>query len=157
MSSAIFEGSLPPASAKSGRPPPPPPTIGAISLTMRPAWIREVRSLVTETTSATLPSFSEAMTTTPLPSRSRSESDRPRRAPFSRPLTCLAITLTPLTSRVSSCAPAVAPLPPVVGDRAGAGERLDAADARGDAAFLGDHERADVAGRADVGAAAQLL
>ena len=39
-SASIFDGSLPPASAKSGRPPPPPPTIGAISLTMRPAWIR---------------------------------------------------------------------------------------------------------------------
>ena len=32
-SSAIFEASLPPASAKSGRPPPPPPTIGASCLT----------------------------------------------------------------------------------------------------------------------------
>src|SRR5688572_18682839 len=31
--SAIFDGSLPPASAKSGRPPPPPPTIGASFLT----------------------------------------------------------------------------------------------------------------------------
>src|SRR5436305_11965171 len=29
MSSSILDGSLPPASAKSGRPPPPPPTIGA--------------------------------------------------------------------------------------------------------------------------------
>src|SRR5262249_54467730 len=34
--SPILEGSLPPASAKSGRPPPPPPTIGASSLTSRP-------------------------------------------------------------------------------------------------------------------------
>ncbi len=45
-----------PASAKSGRPPPPPPTIGASSLTSRPAWTRLVRSFETDTTSDTLPS-----------------------------------------------------------------------------------------------------
>ena len=35
--SPIFDGSLPPASAKSGRPPPPPPTIGASCFTTWPA------------------------------------------------------------------------------------------------------------------------
>src|SRR5262245_21482435 len=48
--SSIFSASLPPASAKSGRPPPPPPTIGAISFTIAPAFTRPVRSGVTATT-----------------------------------------------------------------------------------------------------------
>src|SRR6185369_13496202 len=47
---STFDGSLPPAWAKSGRPPPPPPTIGATCLMILPAWKREVRSLVTEAT-----------------------------------------------------------------------------------------------------------
>ena len=42
-------------------------------------------------------------------------------------------------------------------DRALAGQRLDPADAGGDAAFGGDHERADFARAADVRAAAELL
>jgi hypothetical protein len=40
--------------------------------------------------------------------------------------------------------------------RPGAGRRLDAADAGGDAGLLDDLEQADVAGGPDVGAAAQL-
>ena len=55
-SSAIFDASLPPASAKSGRPPPPPPTIGASCLTTWPAGTFFVRSGVTPTTIETLPS-----------------------------------------------------------------------------------------------------
>ena len=55
-SSPIFDGSLPPASAKSGRPPPPPPTIGASCLTTWPAGTFFVRSGVTPTTIETLPS-----------------------------------------------------------------------------------------------------
>ena len=57
--SSILPGFLPPASAKSGRPPPPPPTIGAISLTTWPACTSPIRSLVTDTTSETLPSLSD--------------------------------------------------------------------------------------------------
>src|SRR6185369_15285305 len=48
--SSIFSGCLPPASAKSGRPPPAPPTIDAISFTICPALIFDVRSGVTATT-----------------------------------------------------------------------------------------------------------
>ena len=54
--SPIFDGSLPPASAKSGRPPPPPPTIGAICFTTWPADTFLMRSGVTPTTIETLPS-----------------------------------------------------------------------------------------------------
>ena len=43
-----------------------------------------------------------------------------------------------------------------VRDGAGAGERLDAAHAGGDAGFFGDDERPDVAGGAHVRAAAEL-
>src|SRR5687767_14403215 len=65
-SSLIFDGSLPPASAKSGRPPPPPPTIGASSFTNWPAGAFLTRSGVTPTTIETLPSERDARTTTPL-------------------------------------------------------------------------------------------
>src|SRR5687768_8640450 len=65
-SSLIFDGSLPPASAKSGRPPPPPPTIGASSFTIWPAGAFLTRSGVTPTTIETLPSEGDARTTTPL-------------------------------------------------------------------------------------------
>ncbi len=91
-----FEASRPPASAKSGRPPPPPPTIGASSLTRRPAWMRSVRSLETDTTSVTLPSSSEASTTTPLPRRSRRESRYAAQARSSRaPRRDVVISFTP--------------------------------------------------------------
>ena len=82
--SSIFSGCLPPTSAKSGRPPPPPPT-RAISFTIWPALTREVRSAVTATTIWTLPSFSDAMMTTPLLIWAFSESARPLSASLSRP------------------------------------------------------------------------
>src|SRR4051794_16633570 len=108
---SIFDASLPPASAKSARPPPPPPTIGASSLTSRPACTRDERSLETETTRLTLPSFSDASTTTPLESRSRSESEMPRRALFSSPATRFVNSCTPATSTGASACPLEAPAP----------------------------------------------
>ena len=181
---------------------------GASSLTSRPAWIRPVRSLVTETTSADLAVVlgrdDDDAAAEPIAQRV----GQCRAAPaFSRPATRRAISLTPATSAASSrrrCAAAAAaaerqlhlqlldlarqplarppaaaarprpPAPAVVFERRRArvrararcccahatapvaGERLDAPHAGRDAALLGDDERADVAGRAHVRAAAQL-
>src|SRR5688500_2264380 len=100
--SGIFATSLPPASAKSGRPPPRPPTIGASCFTTSPAGTFFVRSGVTPTTIDTLPSDGHARTTTPLLSASRCRSTSARRPSLSRPDTSRATSFTPATSTTSS-------------------------------------------------------
>ena len=63
--------------------------------------MRAVRSFVTEMTSETLPSPSDASTTMPEPTLSRSESESVRNAVLSRPLTRRATSFTPATSAAS--------------------------------------------------------
>ena len=178
--------------------------MGASSFTSWPALTRSVRSFVTDTSRCTLPSCSAASTTTPRLMRSRRESDRPRSAAFSSPVTRRVISLASPIAIVSppSAWPGAAAaerelhlelvvfaretlglrLKPLHGfggliqrgtqgrqravegglarlqvrDRAGAGERLDAANAGRDAGFFGDDERPDIAGGAHVRAAAEL-
>ena len=66
--SSSAAASLPPASARSGRPPPLPPTFSATLPTILPACTRPVRSFVTPAISETLPLVAEPTTTTPEPS-----------------------------------------------------------------------------------------
>src|SRR5690606_32930303 len=67
-----FEGSEPPAWAKSGRPPPPPPTMAAASRTTSPALCSPVISFETEHARSAFPLLSEPRRTTAGASRSRS-------------------------------------------------------------------------------------
>src|SRR5690606_26079162 len=71
MASSAFsapEGSPPPPWAKSARPPPPwPPISGVASFTSSAAFSTAVRSWLTPTTTATLPSAAEVSATTPEP------------------------------------------------------------------------------------------
>ena len=97
-------GSLPPASAMSGRPPPEPPTFFATSAMILPACTRAVRSFVTPTISATLPSLTDPMTTTPDPSLLRRLSTSVRSCVRSRLSARVARTFTPFTSRTFSVA-----------------------------------------------------
>src|SRR5258708_4810441 len=86
---SALEPSGPPACAMSGRPPPPlPPSASDATRTRSTALKRDVRSLVTPTTTPALPS-SETLTmaTTPEPTRFFPSSARLLRSFISRPLT----------------------------------------------------------------------
>src|SRR5438445_5427770 len=100
LNRALFRAavSLPPASARSGRPPPEPPTCLASACISLPAWTLAVRSLVTPAIRATFPSSGMPSATTPDPSFCRRLSTSclsPSRSTF---CTSAAITLIPLTT-----------------------------------------------------------
>src|SRR6202795_4593497 len=101
----------PPACAMSGRPPPPlPPSTCEATRARSTALKREVRSLVTPTTTPALPSpVTPTMATTPLPSCFLPSSARLLRSFISMPSTERANSFTSPTSRTPA-APAATPL-----------------------------------------------
>src|SRR3981189_2013058 len=101
----------PPACAMSGRPPPPlPPSASEATRTRSTALKREVRSLVTPTTTPALPSsVTPTMATPPEPGCFLPASTRLLRSFISMPSTARAISLTLPTSR-TPLAPAPGPL-----------------------------------------------
>ena len=101
--SDAFAPSGPPAYAISGRPPPPlPPTAAAPARTRSTAEIVAVRSSVTPTATAALPSFTPIKAATPEPSFFLVSSIRPRKSFAATPSRTRPANLTPANSLNSS-------------------------------------------------------